>query len=196
MLCYTSSFKKRAGLSLIGLLFWVRRGNPLTFLAFGDAALLPCVCRNLVDHALHAQSRGAHKILCKIQDFTVAKDFSGEASCDGKVTWNRIGNTLYFKLLLWNSKRYPCRVRLQVSSKTRCGGHNLYSETEHRSSQPSLFSFGLLVNLVLNLGTTAVFELDFLPAVHKRSSCWAQLWQPGAARAGIWELQYTELQAS
>lgn len=82
----------------------------------------------------------------------------------------------------------------QASSKTLCRGHNFYFEKDHRSSQLFLSPFGLLVNLVLNLGTTKRFEPDFLsiflaPAKHNSGSHEGSL-------AGIQELQYAELQGS
>lgn len=194
MLCYASSFKKWASLlpnrpALLG-----EERKPAGLSGF----LRQCTCslrmQELVDHTLHAQSTGANGILCKIQDFTVAKDFSGEASCDGEVLWNIIGNAHYFKLLLWNSKRYPCHVSLQATSKTLCRGHYFYFEKDHRSSQLLLFAFGLLVNLVLNLGTTKLFEPDFpsiflAPAEHNSGS-------HEGSRVGIQALQHAELQGS
>lgn len=124
--------------------------------------LLPCTCRKLADHTLHVQSREANEIYCNIQGFILAKHFSGDTSCDGKVMWTRKGNTHCFKLLLWQSKRYPSQVRLQVTSIIQCRRHDFYFEKDHRRSQLFLFSFGLLVDLFLNLGTTKLCEPDFL----------------------------------
>lgn len=148
---------KSAGLFSNRPAFLGEEGKP-TGLTFWGGAPVPCVCGKLVDHTWHAWSTVANEILWNTGSYC-GQIFSGEDSWDREVLWNIIG----IAPLLWNSKRYQCHVSLQASSKTLCTGYNFYFEKDHRSSLLFLLPFGLLLNPVLNLRTTKLFEPDFLP---------------------------------